>query len=234
LLHRNRRFRSGNHQRRHRVTDDSGLILDGNSPWAKAYDPARTITKNVGEYLSENLTALRSFAEYFTMGDIANIERLKPGEGALLRSGLKKIAVCRDQQGHFAYALGRLHAYGLRRPLELARAVLGLPLPWLSIRTGRHCLEWSCSGTACRLPPPASPRIGGMSEARAQQREQKRRTGVSSPFRIARRGMSQSGTARIFRIETIGRKVAIARSQTTQFETGNFPRTARYVQQFSV
>jgi hypothetical protein len=51
-----------------------------------------------------------------------------------------------------------------------------------------------------------------MSEARAQPREQKRRTGVRSPFRIARRGMSQSGntSARIFRIETIGRKVAIA------------------------
>jgi hypothetical protein len=78
----------------------ANLILDGNSPWVKAYDPARMITKNIGGYLSENMTVLRSFAEYLTMGDVAAIERLKPGEGGLFRSGLKKIAVCRDEQGH--------------------------------------------------------------------------------------------------------------------------------------
>jgi Rieske Fe-S protein len=30
---------------------------------------------------------------------VAAIETLKPGEGRLFRSGLKKIAVCRDEQG---------------------------------------------------------------------------------------------------------------------------------------
>jgi glycine/D-amino acid oxidase-like deaminating enzyme len=40
----------------------ANLILDGNSPWVKAYDPARMITKNIGGYLSENMTVLKSFA----------------------------------------------------------------------------------------------------------------------------------------------------------------------------
>ena len=42
----------------------ANLILDGNSLWVKAYDPARMITKNLGGYLSENMIVLRSFAEY--------------------------------------------------------------------------------------------------------------------------------------------------------------------------
>jgi hypothetical protein len=46
----------------------ANLVLDGNSPWVKAYDPAHMITKNIGGYLSENMTVLRSFAEYLTMG----------------------------------------------------------------------------------------------------------------------------------------------------------------------
>jgi hypothetical protein len=74
-------------------------------------DPARMITKNIGGYLSENMTVLRSFAQYLTMGEVAAIERLKPGEGGLFRSGLKKIAVCRDEQGH-------LHAMGYAIPIR--------------------------------------------------------------------------------------------------------------------
>lgn len=78
------------------ITD---LIVDGDSPWAKAYDPGRTITKNIGQFLNENMTALKSFAEYLTAGEIKSIERLKPGEGGIFRSGLKKIAACRDERG---------------------------------------------------------------------------------------------------------------------------------------
>ena len=44
-------------------------------------------------------TVLRSFAEYLTSGEIAAVERLQPGEGGLFRSGVKKIAACRDRQG---------------------------------------------------------------------------------------------------------------------------------------
>jgi glycine/D-amino acid oxidase-like deaminating enzyme/nitrite reductase/ring-hydroxylating ferredoxin subunit len=109
----------------------AGLILDGNNPWAKAYDPARTIAKSVGEYLNENMTVLRSLAELLTMADIANIERLKPGEGALLRSGLKKIAVCRDQQG-------RLHSH------SAACTHMGCVVQWNSLE---QCWDCPCHGS---------------------------------------------------------------------------------------
>ena len=78
----------------------TNLIVDGTSRWTETYDPGRTMIRNIGGFLSENLTVLRSFAEYLTAGDIASVEGLRPGEGALFRSGLKKIAACRDRQGH--------------------------------------------------------------------------------------------------------------------------------------
>jgi glycine/D-amino acid oxidase-like deaminating enzyme/nitrite reductase/ring-hydroxylating ferredoxin subunit len=109
----------------------ANLILDGNSPWVKAYDPARMITKNIGGYLSENMTVLRSFAEYLRMGEVAAIERLKPGEGGLFRSGLKKIAVCRDEQGH-------LHAR------SASCTHMGCVVHWNSLE---QCWDCPCHGS---------------------------------------------------------------------------------------
>ena len=98
---------------RYLVTGDSGqgitsgvtaslliadLITEGKSPWTEVYDPGRS-TKNIGEFVSENMTTVASFAEYLTGGDIDSIAQLKPGEGGIFRSGMKKLAVCRDDGG---------------------------------------------------------------------------------------------------------------------------------------
>ena len=42
---------------------------------------------------------IRQYADWLLPGDHKTIEELKPGEGAVLREGLKKIAVFRDEQG---------------------------------------------------------------------------------------------------------------------------------------
>lgn len=76
------------------------LITTGANPWEEVYDPARKIAKNIGEFISENITPLKNLAEYLTAGEIASVESLHPGEGRLVRSGLKKIAACRDRNGH--------------------------------------------------------------------------------------------------------------------------------------
>ncbi|WP_038972403.1 FAD-dependent oxidoreductase [Bradyrhizobium genomosp. III] len=76
------------------------LVMTGASPWEEVYAPARKIQKNIGEFISENITPLKNFAEYLTASEIAGVERLRPGEGRLVRSGLKKIAACRDRNGH--------------------------------------------------------------------------------------------------------------------------------------
>lgn len=50
-------------------------------------------------YLSENVTALKNFSEYVAPGEIGSADELKPGEGAILRQGFKKLAAYRDDSG---------------------------------------------------------------------------------------------------------------------------------------
>jgi len=106
--------RNAGDEHRYLITGDSGQgltnavigslliaqqIIDGRSAWMEAFDPGRNVATNVGQFVSENLTALKSFSEYLTPGDIASPDQLKPGEGAILRNGMKKIAASRDMQG---------------------------------------------------------------------------------------------------------------------------------------
>jgi glycine/D-amino acid oxidase-like deaminating enzyme/nitrite reductase/ring-hydroxylating ferredoxin subunit len=138
--------RNADDEHRYVVTGDSGqgitngviasmlianLIIDGRSPWTEVYEPARTITKNIGEYLSENLTVLKSLAEYLQAADVAAVEDLKAGEGRIFRSGLKKVAACRDREG-------RLHTHAA------ACTHMGCIVQWNALE---QCWDCPCHGS---------------------------------------------------------------------------------------
>jgi glycine/D-amino acid oxidase-like deaminating enzyme len=61
------------------------LIVGRASPWETTYDPARKTAKGIVNYVSENVTALKNFAENFLPGDLdfESIDQLKPGEGGI-------------------------------------------------------------------------------------------------------------------------------------------------------
>ncbi len=75
------------------------LIVSGASPWEAVYDPARKTLRAAGTYVRENVTAVRNFAEYLLPGQIASVEKLQPGQGGILRDGVKRLAACRDLEG---------------------------------------------------------------------------------------------------------------------------------------
>src|SRR5215213_3492123 len=77
----------------------SGLILDGKSDWAEVYEPSRKPLRATGTFLEENLTMLKNLSEHVRPGDVSSVDQLKPGEGAVVRSGLKKVAAFRDESG---------------------------------------------------------------------------------------------------------------------------------------
>ena len=77
------------------------LIRRGDHAWAKLYSPSRismSLRSSV-DLAKENINVAKQFADYFTRGDIASASELKEGEGAVLRRGLHKIAVYRDDVG---------------------------------------------------------------------------------------------------------------------------------------
>jgi len=75
------------------------LINRGESRWAKLYDPSRKPVKAYAEYAKENLNVMVQFADYLSPAEYSSASDLKPGEGGIIRQGLRKIAVYRDETG---------------------------------------------------------------------------------------------------------------------------------------
>jgi len=77
----------------------SDLILGRENPWAKIYDPSRKMTRSLGEFAKENLDVAVQYGSWLTPGQISSPAELEPGSGAIMRRGLSKVAVYRDERG---------------------------------------------------------------------------------------------------------------------------------------
>jgi len=75
------------------------LIQRRKNRWEDLYSPSRVTLGAAKEYAGENINVAGQFADYVTAGDIKTVEELKPGQGAIMREGLSKIAVYRDDKG---------------------------------------------------------------------------------------------------------------------------------------
>jgi len=75
------------------------LILGRDNPWAALYSPSRKRLHALGEFARENLNVAVQYTDWVTGGDVKDVEQIMPGSGAVVRRGLKKLAVFRDDQG---------------------------------------------------------------------------------------------------------------------------------------
>jgi glycine/D-amino acid oxidase-like deaminating enzyme/nitrite reductase/ring-hydroxylating ferredoxin subunit len=80
------------------------LILDRPNAWVDLYDPGRVSSSAIGEFVKENVTMVQNLTEYIRSGEVDSVADIEPGQGAVVRSGLKRIAAYRDEKG-------RLHAH---------------------------------------------------------------------------------------------------------------------------
>jgi Rieske Fe-S protein len=78
---------------------NSSLILDLEPKWVDVYEPSRKTPSAIGNFLRENMTVVRNFAEYLAPGELSSLDDLKPGHGAIVRQGLSKVAAYRDNHG---------------------------------------------------------------------------------------------------------------------------------------
>jgi glycine/D-amino acid oxidase-like deaminating enzyme/nitrite reductase/ring-hydroxylating ferredoxin subunit len=78
------------------------LVADRPNDWASLYDPTRVnlSLQAASNYLREGLSSAAQLTDWLTPGDIDDPESLAPGEGAIMRKGLTKLAVYRDPQGN--------------------------------------------------------------------------------------------------------------------------------------
>ncbi len=77
----------------------SDLILGITNPWVKVYDPSRKSLRAAEDFVAENVNVLKQYTDWVQKGDIDKIGKLRPGQGAVLKEGLKPLAVYRDESG---------------------------------------------------------------------------------------------------------------------------------------
>jgi glycine/D-amino acid oxidase-like deaminating enzyme/nitrite reductase/ring-hydroxylating ferredoxin subunit len=77
----------------------SQLIAGETCPWVEFYDPSRITLSAAKTFIAENITAVKNFAEYIAPGELKSVDELKPGKGAIVREGLRKVAAFRDDKG---------------------------------------------------------------------------------------------------------------------------------------
>jgi glycine/D-amino acid oxidase-like deaminating enzyme/nitrite reductase/ring-hydroxylating ferredoxin subunit len=78
----------------------SDLILGRENPWVDVYKPSRLATQSIKEAIPEIVSSTIPYKDWITPGDVDSVSDLKPGDGAVIRDGLKKIAVYRDEAGN--------------------------------------------------------------------------------------------------------------------------------------
>jgi glycine/D-amino acid oxidase-like deaminating enzyme/nitrite reductase/ring-hydroxylating ferredoxin subunit len=78
------------------ITD---LILGRPNEWERLYDPSRKSLKSTGEYARENLNVAKQYTDFVTPGEVGSESEIQPGRGAVVRHGLKKFAIYRDERG---------------------------------------------------------------------------------------------------------------------------------------
>jgi glycine/D-amino acid oxidase-like deaminating enzyme/nitrite reductase/ring-hydroxylating ferredoxin subunit len=75
------------------------LIMGRENPWADLYDPSRKTLSALKDFAQENINVAAQYTDTITPGEVDSIAEIAKGEGAVLRKGLSKLAVHRDEQG---------------------------------------------------------------------------------------------------------------------------------------
>jgi glycine/D-amino acid oxidase-like deaminating enzyme/nitrite reductase/ring-hydroxylating ferredoxin subunit len=75
------------------------LIAGRENEWETLYDPTRKTLRALPKFAQENMNVAAQFTDLVTAGDVDSPDKIKPGQGAIIRRGSKKLAVYRDDAG---------------------------------------------------------------------------------------------------------------------------------------
>lgn len=126
------------------------MIMGRENRWAALYDPSRVPIAAAGTFVRENLNVAAQFADWLGAGDVASVHAIAPGHGAIMRRGLKKVAVYRDDSGD-------LHV------MSAACPHLGCMVAWNDTERGWDCpchgSRFNCYGQVTNGPANSNLRV---------------------------------------------------------------------------
>lgn len=77
----------------------SDLILGRENPYTALYSPSRWAPAALKTLLEENANLAAQYTDWLTRGEVKSVDQIPPGHGAVIRSGLTKLAVYKDESG---------------------------------------------------------------------------------------------------------------------------------------
>jgi len=69
------------------------------NPWATLYQPDRRLRGGFADLASHNASVAWHYTEWLRGGEVRSYDEIPPGSGAVVRRGLRKLAVFRDDDG---------------------------------------------------------------------------------------------------------------------------------------
>ena len=75
------------------------LILGRPNRWAQLYNPERVVPQAAREFVSDNVQIAQEYLKWLKPGDVEGVNAISRGCGAVLRRGLEKVAIYRDDDG---------------------------------------------------------------------------------------------------------------------------------------
>ncbi len=75
------------------------LIMGKKNRFQELYDPSRKTIRAIGEYAKETANMASQYVDWLTPGDVDSVSKIENDSGAVIRRGLMKVAVYRDEKG---------------------------------------------------------------------------------------------------------------------------------------
>jgi len=76
------------------------LIQGRENPWKSLYEPSRKPVAAAGTYFREAAKSFVPYSEWFTGGDVSGMDDIPVNSGAVIRRGLRKLAVYHAEDGY--------------------------------------------------------------------------------------------------------------------------------------
>ena len=110
------------------------LIMGRENSWSILYDPARKSPLAVPTFAKENLNVAAQYSDWLTPGEVRSADEIQPRGGAIIRRGLSKIAVHRDEKGNLHERSAVCPHLGCIVAWNVTEAVGTARVAWLAIR----------------------------------------------------------------------------------------------------
>lgn len=119
-------------------------IAGRKNPWESLYDPSRKKVRSINTFIKENTNVAFQYTEWLANHpSLDKLSQLDKGEGIVITQGLRKIAVYRNEVGHFEY-------------LSAACTHLGGVVHWNSVEKSWDCpchgSRFDCHGSVIEGP----------------------------------------------------------------------------------